>query len=262
MEQDIVLGAGKVFFDLFDANGAITGERYLGDTPGFRVSVNNESVQKWSSDGPTAELMEDVATRVTRECVIECENVNMDNLAAFLQGDTEDVAGGGGSVTAEAHTVQPDRYYQLGQGSGNPTGARDVSAVTVTGSGGTPSYTEGTDYTVDLALGRLYIIPEADGGTIVQDPATEADIEVDYTEGSTSRTRIASNDDGPIFGALRYVADNTRGKNRDLYATKVQLRPDGELAWKSRDTWQRLTFRAQFQKPDTGAALYVDGRAV
>jgi hypothetical protein len=253
--KKFVLGAGKVFFDPFDANGALTGERYLGDTPGFQLTVNTTNQDLWTSDQPIAERAEFVATQLTRQASITCRNISMENLALFLIGDVAEHSQSSGSVTAEPHTVKTDRWYQLGQDSSNPTGVRDVTSVTVVDAGSTTTYTEGTDYELDAALGRIRPIP---GGGITDD----ADIEVDYDTNQTTWDRITSNALGTQDGALRFIADNTAGPNRDLYAQKVRLNPDGDFAMKSRDNWQELAFMTEFLTPDTGAAVYLDGQPV
>lgn len=252
--RQFVLGAGKVFFDPFDDAGNLTGERYLGDTPGFSLNVSAANQELWTSDGPIAERAEYVATQVTREASIECRNINMDNLALFLIGDVAAHEQTSASVTEESHIVKLDRWYQLGQDDSNPTGVRDVTGVTVTDSSST-SYTEGTDYELDAALGRIRPMP---GGSIAED----TELLIDYDTNQTTWDRITTNNLGAQDGALRYIANNTAGPNRDLYAPKTRLNPDGDYSVKSRDTWQSLSFSAALLVPDNGAAAYLDGQPV
>ncbi|MFP4615566.1 MAG: hypothetical protein ACLFRB_06790 [Thiohalorhabdus sp.] len=252
--RKFVLGAGEVYFDPFDEDGNRTGERYLGDTPGFSLNVSATNQELWTSDDPIAERAEYVATQVTREASIECRNISLENLALFLIGDVAEQDQGSDSVTGEDHTVKTDRWYQLGQDDDNPTGVRGVENVTVTDSEDT-SYTEGEDYELDADLGRIRPMPD---GSIDDDTT----LEIDYDTVEATWDRITSNNLGAQDGALRYIAANTAGPNRDLYAPRTRLLPDGDLAWKSRDTWQAMTFNAALLVPDTGAAAYIDGRSV
>lgn len=254
--QQYILGSGRVYFNPEDANEDSTGEIYLGDTPGFTVPVTSESIDTWSSDGAIAEREDLAVTRVVRSCGITVKNVSLYNLSLFIIGTQSTLTEAGGAVTDEAiSNVQQGRYYQLGVSTANPTGVRTISSVTVTGSGGTPTYVENDDYTVDLALGRLYIV---EGGGIADD----ADILVDYTKTAESREQVSASDLGAKYGALRYIADNTSGPNRDLYVPRLLLRPDGELAFKSRDAYMLMQFQAEFLKRGSYAQCYVDGRPI
>ncbi|HYE35505.1 hypothetical protein [Methylocaldum sp.] len=253
MPQNIVLGAGKLYFDLEDANGNLTGERYLGDTPGFTVNVQADKLEDYDSDGPIAEKHLDIATRVNRSAQIVGKDISGDNLALFLIGDKSTVNQSSGSVTDEALTVKKGHYYQLGASASRPAGVRDISTVVVTGAGGTPTYVDATDYTVDLTLARLYI---ESGGAIADDTP----LLVDYAKVATTWEEIASNNLGAKKGALRFIADNTQGENRDLYIPKCEMAPGGELAWKSRDTVQQMTFAVSIGKRGSYAQVYVNGR--
>jgi len=248
----IVLGAGKLYFDAEDANGSKIGERYLGDTPGFEVEVTTESVETWDSDGQTAQKLLNVATKVTRMANIVCQHISNENLALFALGDVSTKAQTSTPVADEPLTVKQGYWYQLGVSASNPTGVRNVSSVTVTGSGGTPTHTVDTDYELDLAMGRIYIVV---GGGIADD----ADILVDYTPAANSRTQVITSSAAAKFGALRFIADNTNGANRDFYAPRVQLKPNGTLAMKSRDASMQMGFQCEFLKTSL-EALYVDGR--
>lgn len=255
--QNFVLGAGRLYFDPEDSDGNLTGERYLGNTPGFEIQVESENVELWDSDGPIAEKVEDVTTQVTRATTIQCNNINDANLALFVVGSMDDVVSTADSVTAEpiggGQDLVGGRYYQLGVSSDTPTGARAVANVSVHDDD-TTTYVEGDDYELDAELGRVYII---EGGALDGAPGWA---DYDTTEGS--RTQVITGDMGAVDGALRFIADNTRGRNRDLYAPRVQLRPDGSLAFKSRDEWMQMQFQAELLRRGDRAALYIDGRQV
>lgn len=253
---NIVLGAGKVFFELENASGVLAGgERYLAETPGFAVSVTPETLEDWSSDGKIAEKLLDITTQVNRGGTLTLKDVIADNVALFVAGATSTVAQTNTPVVDEAHTGYLDRWTQLGASLSNPTGVRNVSSVVITGAGGTPTYVAGTDYELDAAQARFRPIP---GGAITDALA----LLVDYTPAAESRDRVTTDQLGPKVGALRFISDNTAGTNRDLYIPKVQLAPDGELAWKSRDTVIQMQFQLRISTRAGYAQVYVDGRAV
>lgn len=254
MANTYTLGKGKLYFDPY-ATGTTntTGERYLGNCPSIEVSVESETLEHFSSEAGIQEKDEEVLLKVVRNCSITCDNMIDDNVEMFVIGAISTVSQTNTPVVDEAMTVKQDRYYNLGTTTGNPSGVKGVSAVSVTGSGGTPTYTLTTDYTVDAAMGRIYIVS---GGGIADDTA----IEVDYTPNTNSRTRIATASLSSVEGALRFVADNPKGTNRDIFAPKVQLKPTGSFQLIGEE-WMSLGFGIEFLKKDTNTeALYIDGR--
>ena len=138
---------GKVFINLFDANGAQKGERYIGLTPGFTITMASDSIQSYSSENGMRELDDETTISVTRTGKLTCRQVSVENFWAATPSVQTQAAG---NVTGEVHRVYPDRYYQLGASTANPTGVRNVSNVVITGA------TAG-EYTVDAPNGRVYV---------------------------------------------------------------------------------------------------------
>lgn len=251
-----VLGAGRIFLDVLGADGVTyDGERYLGDTPGFTVSIATDKVEDYTSDGALAEKDVNVTTKVTRTGKITCKNVDAANLALFVMGSAGSKTQAATPVADEAiNGVKKGRFYQLGVTAGNPTGVRNVSVTAVTGPGGTPVYVAGTDYDADPVAARIYIKP---GGGI----ADASNLLVDYTPVAGTREQISTDSTGARFGRLRFIADNTVGVNRDLFGPRVQISPSGDLPFKSRDAIMQMEFDVEFLAPTDGsAALYLDGR--
>jgi len=255
MTQNFVLGAGRAYFSLEDAVGNPAGYRYLGDSLGVNLGVEATNLEVYDNDAPIAEKIVDVATQVNRTMELTCQDVNGDNLSLFLIGAKSSESQGAGSVAGEALTVKQGHYYQLGEGVATPFGARDISNVVVTGTGGTPTHVETTDYTVDLAQGLLYIVP---GGGIADGTA----IEVDYDTAARTIELVTSTNTGAKLGWFKYVADNTEGENRDLLLPKVQMRPNGSFALKSRDTIQQMAFALSISKRANYAQAYINGAPV
>lgn len=253
MANQYTLGKGKLYFDPFDSNGNKTGERPFGNCPEFTFTVASENLDHFSSESGIAEKDMSVTLSVERTGSITTDNVSADNLALFVIGDVSSVTQAATPVANEPIVVKKGRFYQLGVSSGNPQGARNVSSVVVTNTAGTTTYVAGTDYNVDLVLGRLEIITT---GAI----ANDATLHVDYTPASNSRERVASSSLAATEGALRFISDNPVGPNRDLYAPKVRLSPSGDFAWIG-DDWLSMQLDIEFLKPATGSAIYVDGRA-
>ncbi len=258
--NNIVLGAGYGYFDPLDLTTLLpTGETYMGDSPGFAMNVSTEKVEDYSSDGKIAELQLTVATRVVRAFDLNVKNMNAANLAIFAIATVGSQTTTAGAETSQAINggvgVKQGRWYQLGVTSTRPTGLRNVSAVAIKHTSGTPTYVVDVDYKIDLSLARIYIIP---GGGI----ADATIIKSDHTKANASWEEIVTDQLGARRGAFRFIADNTAGVNRDVFIPLCELAPNGTFAFKSRDTVQTMGFTCTPQDPGDGRArVYINGRA-
>lgn len=244
---------GRVFFDPFDTNGNRTGERYLGNCPAFTVSVETEKAEHYSSETGLKQKDQTIVLQVNRTAEMTCDNMAASNVALFLSGEEVTVSQGSATVTNEAISVIPGRYYQLGQTASDPQGARSVSAVAVTNVAGTTTYAEGTDYELDATLGRIHVLT---GGTI-----GTATIHVDYTKAVKTWQRIKTGAASELAGVMRVVSDNASGDNRDFVMPSVTLTPNGELPIIADGTdFATMGFQVEILKPANAEAIYIDGR--
>lgn len=253
MADNIVLGRGRVFFDRF-ATGTetATGERYLGATPSFGLQVETQELEHYSSEEGLRVKDLSVTSQIDLTGTVVTENIDLDNIALFFLGAKSTVSVGAQTGATDTFTsVLQGTYLQLGKSAGNPAGLRQVSSVVVTGSGGTPTYVEDTDYTVDLALGRVYIVP---GGGITGG----TDILVTYNVAAHDLDRVVSGTT-PVFGAMRFLAYNGVGNDTDYFLPKVAIRPNGEYNLKG-DDWQQFGFNIEVLKLGTQEQIYADGR--
>ena len=250
------LGRGKIYFDRFtDGTTTKTGERYFGNTTEFNINVTSETLDHFDADQGLRVKDQSVLLEVSRAGSIVSDEISVDNLSLFFLASGGTVTEAGGTITDEQITVQPGLFYQVGLDASNPSGVRNISSVVV-GDDATPTttYVEGTDYNIDLALGRVEII---DGGAIVADQT----IFIDYTLDASSREQIVTAD-VTIEGAMRFVSFNAQGTKRDYYFPYVKMSPSGDFALKGQE-WLQLGFDLEVLKlSDTVEAIYIDGRAV
>jgi len=256
--KNYVLGRGKLYFDPY-APGTknITGERYLGNTTEFNMTIESESLDHFDSDQGVRTKDDSVILELTRTASLTTDNISEENAAMFVLGDVSEITQSGDPVVGESlGMAMPDRYYQLGADDTNPQGVRNLSAVTVNidPNGTSSEAVLDTDYELDAELGRIYII---DGGAI--DGNTE--IAVDYTPEANTRRRVTTSAAASVEGALRFVAFNAKGKQKDVYIPYVTLQPTGDWALKG-DDWQNMAFSAEIGELPGKAALYIDGRPV
>jgi len=313
-----LIPGGKIYFDLFDENLAKTGERYLGLTPGFTLSIASEKIQSYSAEAGLQELDDETLIKITRTGKLTVRQISMENLGMFLAGSASTATQAGASITNEAISILSDRYYQLGATVANPSGVRSVSAVSLatasvsaaatstayalgakvkpaatplyiyqcttagTSAGSAPTWpttvgatvtdgtvvwtnigiitpVENTDYTVDLTMGRIYILPTARISATYPVACLAA-----YTTSAVSREQLATGGTADVYGALRFIAANAKGTNRDVYGCNVLLAPSGDIIFKADSpAYAELSFDLSFNIGANGeAALMIDGRAV
>jgi len=258
--KNYTFGRGKVFFDRFVANavvGALTrgeGERYLGNTPEFNNASESENLDHFDSDAGVRVKDDSVQLSFEQTANFTCDNISSENIALYFLGDREDVTVVGATGIEETITVRRGRFYQLGMTESNPAGARKITAVTAVDDADA-AITASGNFQVDETRGRIYIEDDA------TDIADDDEITVTYTTQNSTRERVVSGSQS-IYGALRFVADNPKGPNRDYYYPYVKLAPDGDYSLKG-DDWQTMGFTVEvLKKASNVASLYVDGQPV
>lgn len=261
--KNYTLGAGKLYFDRFDADGLPTGEYYIGNTPSLTGSTDETREEHYSSDEAERAKDASVVTQSDQTVGFTTDDIQPENLALLWKGTAEVLTVGAVSSTPQTLTVNRGRWYQLGVSPVAPTGARAVTITTVTddatptpaaipaasGPGGT-----NINYQVDTELGRIFIFEDA------PDISDGDDIIVTYTAAAHSREVIISKGE-TIRGSLRYIADNTAGVNRDDFWPLVELSPDGDYEFKA-DSWSEMSFTGEVLKKEGYEKHYVDGRPV
>lgn len=260
--KNYTLGAGKLYFDRFDDDGNATGEYYIGNTTSLTGSTDETREEHYSSDEKERAKDASVVTQSDQQVDFTTDDIQPENLALLWKGTASQLAVSAASDVEETLTVMRGRWYQLGQSATSPTGARSITVTAVTDDEASPvaipatSGTGGTNanYEVDEELGRIFVKEDApdiaDGDSII----------VTYDEAAHSRTIIISKGE-TIRGALRYIADNTAGVNRDDYWPLVELSPDGDFEFKA-DSWSEMSFTGEVLKREGYEKHYVDGRPV
>ena len=259
--DQLTLGRGELYFAPFGTDGATPrGERYIGNTTEFNLTIEEEKLEHYNSDRGVKEKDRAISLSTNRSGSFTTDNCDMDNLAMFFFGTKSTVTVVGATVTDEVIAkVQKDRYFQLGASSGyaGVKGLDQLTAgsvnITVKNSAASVTYVEGTDYKVDMDTARIYIIPT---GAIVED----SDIKVSYKTKSSTRYRILSGSTA-IKGALRYVAQNPEGAQVDYYFPSVTISPNGDFALKG-DEWTQIPFNLEVLKATGKEAIIGETRAV
>lgn len=255
--KNYTLGAGKLYFDRLDDAGAPTGEFYIGNTPSLTYSSDEERQEHYSADEKARPKDASIVTRDDSTISFTTDDIQPENMAMMIKGTPEVLAQAAVASVVETIKVKRGRWYQLGTDETNPTGVRKITLTSLTDNAGTPvaipGGNGGANYEVDLDLARLFIKDDA------PDVDDDDEVIVTYAVLASSRTVIVSKGD-TIRGALRYIADNTEGENRDHYWPLVEFSPDGDYEFKG-DDWNEMSFSGEILAKGSFAKHYVDGRA-
>lgn len=256
MSNNLVLGRGEVYFDRFaDGTQIKTGERYLGSTPAFSVSAETQELEHYSSERGLRIKDESVTLQIDYTGALTIENIDKENLSLFFFGTTEDAVLAGATGETETFDVTPGYFYQLGATAAKAEGVENVTNVVVVldPGGADTALVAGTDYNVDLALGRIEII--VGGGVSAGDT-----IGVTYDISAQTQERVISGST-LIQGAVRFISFNGVGGQRNFYMPKVTLRPNGEFALKGEE-WQNMAFNMEILQAGNLANVFASGRGV
>lgn len=230
-----VFGRGRIFIGIYSDDANRADRRFIGNCPGFTLSVESEKFEHFSSTSGIQTKDLTVTKSVNFNAQVTCDDIQAENLALFLGGTSGTLTQSATPITNEAITVQKGYHYQLGLVGSNDVGVREVSSVVVTHSSGAPTYVLDTDYKLDANSGMIYIIS---GGAISNGQV----IHVDYTPAAGARTLVESGTGGAVDAELFFVADNAAGDNRDLRIALCSIAPSGELPFITEDELGSMTF--------------------
>lgn len=264
--KNYVIGKGRLYFDSFAPGTKVgTGERYLGNTPELSQSLSQDSLDHVDSDQGLNIKDETIVVKNDLKLSFKTDNINAPNIAMFFGGDMSKLAVvAAPGVINDDLTVKRGLNYQLGVDSTTPHGTRKITNVTMSKvtPGAlpadpptlTPIATLAGNVEIDLERARFYV--EIDAPNIADDDV----LRVTYDqEGYTNEIVIAKGQQ--IRGALRFLADNPHGKNRDYFWPYATITSNGDYALKG-DSWQEMSFTAEVLKKDGSTErAYIDNVA-
>lgn len=217
--QDLLLGAGKVYFDRFDANGAGTGLRYLGDCSQVEITPAEDEVREHYSSAQSARpLLKRALSRRKMSFAMNLFEFSKGNIGLVLMGEEAEWTQAATPITGEVLSTAPakDRHYI--------TAKRAIGSVTLKRGATTIPVGE---YTIESAeSGLIYIketAPTFDGAT--------GSLTIDYTPtaitAGAGRPWIKAGKSSVIEGKLFFLPDPSTGPKMEVTVWKVSISPDG-----------------------------------
>lgn len=225
--------------------------RYVGNSPAINLNIAGSELNHFSSEGGINELDETILTQVTRTATLNLDDISGPNLAILMMGSTAIVNQDAVAVaTTEIFKAVPENTALiLGVTETNPVGHRNAVVASV--KSGSVAGVEGKDFFTGNNIPGVFIPA---GSNLIG-----LDLTVEYTVPALSYEQVLSGSTA-FLGALRYTENNPAGINKNFFAPKVRITPNGDFALKG-DTWQAMAFSVAILKPASGAALYINGEA-
>lgn len=262
--KSYVIGKGKLYFAPFTpgTKTIAVAERYLGNSPELSSTISQDTLDHIDADQGLNVKDDQVTIQNDLTGAFKLDSIEPDNVAMWFGGDIENA-----TIMAATAIIDPDqvgkkgRWYQLGTSDINPSGARKVVNVIVSSVVPAVIITDPPVVTVipalnnfefDLVRGRVYIEADAPGVT----DGTMLRFKYDQ-EATTRETIIAKGDE--VRGAMRFIAHNPHGADKDYFWPYVKVTSNGDYALKG-DSWQEMTFNYEvLKRDDTVERLYIDG---
>lgn len=219
---NVLLGRGKIFGDRLSlVNGAYikTGEFDLGNCTAFEITPKADVKEKYESMDPSSSLYARAVTRQTHSVKITGDEYSLFNLANALMGSQASIAVTGATISGtpgETVTTNPQggAWYSLQ--------FRNVSAVTV--KLGATTLTLNTDYQLDAARGRIYIVPGGAGAAV-------GTLTAGYTYASYNFNTVQGGNLSSVDMYLRFLGNPTKGPTFEAEFWHVQFIPNGSLGF-------------------------------
>lgn len=206
-ESKYFRGQGAVFIGGRDLVGQPTGLTFIGDASELSLTPNIERSEKIENVTGSSGVAVSTLKSIKYSLSLTMASIKPEHLAIALDGTLQTVAGA--PVLDEPHICYMGKFTPLKKSK--------VSAVTVTGAGGTPTYALDTDYIVHADKGMVEFIP---GGTITD--ATPVLIDYTFATQSIVTSSPGNNERYILFAGLN-TNDNNKQSRSEMY--KVKLDP-------------------------------------
>lgn len=243
--NDYSLGRGILYFSPLDSNGKPGAWRDLGNAPEFTVTLESEELEHQSSRGGLKVTDKEVVISQSASCAFSLDELNHQNIAIFLSGDSvASITNGtvaGFSEYQMITAVELGRWYDIVNASGVRCYDLTSSAGLTVEKSGAPDVllVEGTDYEVDLKMGRIFFLSTA--VNVAAGNAVDVTLAADATAKSINEVRALTKTN--VIGALKFIRANPANNDKleEWEFHKISLKPEGDLAMIG-DDWSKLGF--------------------
>lgn len=257
--EDYNLGRGIIYIAEIDSTTgrpSASGWRDLGNAPEFNVTVEAETLEHRSSRQGLQTVDKEVLISQDMNLSFALDELNHENLALFFSGSKAshtNVAIAGFAkyemISAADGGVTLARWYDIVDSSGNRAYDVESSNVTLNNGDDETLLVEGTDYSLDLAQGRIFLLSTA--SNIAAGEALDVTLGADGGAKTVSEVRGLSQTNVTV--ALKFIAENPADddKQTEYEFHQVDLKADGDFALIG-DEFSQMNFTAAAESNTTG----------
>jgi hypothetical protein len=230
------LGKGIVYFGRTDANGDSLGELDLGNAPIFAITPETETLAHYESRDGIKEKDLEVETSIGYSLKITLDEIAKENLNLAFRGEDAITS----ETQSDGHAVNQVVTAKLGNWVKLPHRLLDADSEDITNITGLTHYTAGTDYEMDVNVGRIRALV---GGSITDDQV----LYVDYTYNAYDIPTVKAASRTTIEGLIRFVGDPAIGPVYEVECWKVRLKCDADVNFIS-DDWATISLTGEILK--------------
>ena len=227
--NNLLLGAGSVYIDRFDAAGKSTGFRHLGNVDSFTTNTAVEKLTKKNAMDGLKGTYKEVVIGTTVTATMAMTEFDPENLALAMLGTvstfTQDAQTGvtDKSFGPGAADVMLDRWYELGSLKVTVTDVKQGSATLAE-----------EDYEINAVAGMIRLRPE---GSAVAGQALAWSGSAPAIAAADKMWIVKALSAATIEGRLKYIsADNqVVGPKTIINVHNITFAPDGDLGFISEE---------------------------
>lgn len=237
---DYYLGRGKVYLSLLDATSNLpTKWRQVGNATQFKVTVKTAKVQHYNSQDALKKADDEVPTQQDITMMVTLDEMSAENLAQFFSGTVAAytnpaIAGFTNAALVANADIAANTWYDILTTTGNR--AYDLTpavdpVLSVAAPGTVAALVETTDYVLDRALGRFFLL--ASGVTKLNTGgAGLVKIVLPAMAAASTLTRTSGSTSSPVRVAIKFVPKNAKSPNdvAEFQAHSVMLTGDGDCS--------------------------------
>lgn len=228
---DYILGRGTVYVSTLAASLPDgSGWRDLGNCPEFTMSLESEKLEHQSSRSGLQVVDKEVTLSQKMSIAFQLDEFNDENMALFTQGETAshtNVSIAGFTIRDITTSIVEGRWYDIVNDAGER--AYDIVTGDLAIANDTPTpAVEGTDYTLDSKMGRVFVIP----GSAVLAAADTMTATLTAEALAAPVEEVRGLTQGNVQLAVKFIAENpaSSNKQREYQFHTVTLSPEGDVA--------------------------------
>ena len=197
----------------------------------LKITMELDTLPHPNFNGKLEEIDDEVEIKKTLTMPMVTDDMSLSMTARFFRGENTTTAQVGATLLAES-------MGEVKQGGIYESGFIAFEDLTL------DTYTEGTDYTVDLGAGTFSIVV---GGGIVDDTV----VAISGTYKTVSFDTVEVGTKTKLEGKFKFISEQTTGSRIKATMHKCSVIPSGDFALIGTKEWKKCSFNVTILKDET-----------